>query len=131
MTSSFKNKETFLNPGVWFGLTKGNGSFPVFCNISSIETYLVFNDLTVNVTVLPGYKIILYNGGSYNCETSWPYIIDNTNGTEIKFCIMPTYASINDSENYNVYLKNSLSSVRVFFEGKEILEQIRYGTNLS
>jgi hypothetical protein len=130
MTDYKNNGYNFLNPGVWFGLISGNGSFPVFCSTSSFATYLSFNDVSVHATVLPGYKIILYNGGDYTCSSSFPYIIDNTNGKEIKYCLIPNYAFINGDENQIVTLRTGLSSVRVFFEGKEIPEQIRYVDNI-
>jgi len=126
MTSSFLNQKTFLNPGVWFGLVTGNGSFPGFCSTSNLTTYLAINNLPVNVTVLPGYKIILYSDTNYTCTSSFPYIIDNTNGTEIKFCLLPNYAFVNSIENQIVSLRSAISSFRLFFEGKEIPEQIRY-----
>ena len=130
MTEYKNNGYNFLNPGVWFGLAIGNGSFPVFCSTSNFVTYLSFNDLPTNITVLPGYKIILYNVSNYTCTSSFPYIIDNTNGTEIKFCLMPTFAFINGAENQTVTLRTAVSSWRLFFEGKEIREQIRYVDNI-
>jgi hypothetical protein len=129
MTDYKNNGYNFLNPGVWFGIVQG--SYPVFCSTSSFATYLSFNDLPDNVTVLPGYKIILYSDANYKCTSSFPYIIDNTNGTEIKYCLLPNYAFINGSENQTVTLRSGVSSVRVFFEGKEIPEQITYGTAIS
>jgi hypothetical protein len=126
MTSSFLNQKTFLNPGVWFGLVTGNGSFPGFCSTSNLTTYLAINDLPVNVTVLPGYKIILYTNPSYTCSSSVPYIIDNTYGKEIKFCLLPNDAFVNGAEYQDVSLRSTISSFRLFFEGKEIPEQIRY-----
>ena len=130
MTEYKNNGYNFLNPGVWFGLAIGNGSFPVFCSTSNFVTYLSFNDLPTNITVLPGYKIILYNEINYTCLSSFPYIIDNTYGKEIKFCLLPNYAFVNGAENQTVTLRSGLSSVRVFFEGKEIPEQIQYVDNI-
>ena len=131
MTEYKNNGYNFLNPGVWFGLAIGNGSFPVFCSTSNFVTYLSFNDLPTNITVLPGYKIILYNEINYTCLSSFPYIIDNTYGKEIKFCLLPNYAFVNGAENQTVTLRLGVSSWRLFFEGKEIQEQITYGANLS
>lgn len=130
MTEYKNNGYNFLNPGVWFGLANGNGSFPVFCSTSNFVTYLSFNDLPTNITVLPGYKIILYNEINYTCSSSFPYIIDNTYGKEIKFCLLPNISFVNGAENQTVTLRSGLSSVRVFFEGKEIPEQIQYVDNI-
>lgn len=131
MTEYKNNNYNFLNPGVWFGLAIVNGSFPVFCSTPSFANYLSFNDIAVQVTVLPGYKIILYNLVNYTCSSSFPYIIDNTYGKEIKYCVVPNYAFVNGAENQTVTLRSNVSSARVFFEGKEIPEQITYGANLS
>ena len=130
MTDYKNNGYNFLNPGVWFGIA--SGSFPVFCSITNATDagYININDLPINITVLPGYKIILYNVSNYTCTSSFPYIIDNTNGTEIKFCLMPTFAFINGAENQTVTLRTAVSSWRLFFEGKEIREQIRYVDNI-
>ena len=129
MTDYKNNGYNFLNPGVWFGIV--NGSFPGFCSITNLDNYLAINDLPTNVTVLPGYKIILYNAMNYTCLSSFPYIIDNTYGKEIKFCLLPNYAFVNGAENQTVTLRLGVSSWRLFFEGKEIQEQITYGANLS
>jgi hypothetical protein len=131
MTDYKNNGYNFLNPGVWFGVVQG--SFPVFCSItSSVDPkYTALSNIPVNVTVLPGYKIILYNDENYKCSSSFPYIIDNTYGKEIKYCLLPNYAFINGSENQTVTLRSAVSSWRVFFEGKEIPEQITYAANLS
>lgn len=133
MTEYKNNGYNFLNPGVWFGLIGGTGSFSVFCSITNTTDtgYSNINDLPTNITVLPGYKIILYNAANYTCVSSFPYIIDNTYGKEIKFCLLPNYAFVNGAENQTVTLRLGVSSWRLFFEGKEIREQITYGANLS
>ncbi len=136
MTDYKNNGYNFLNPGAWFGsypVSVGNGYFPVFCSVSFCTDpyYCNLNDIPVNVTVLPGYKIILYSDAYYTCSSEFPYIIDNTNGTEIKFCLLQDYAFTNGVENQAVSLKKNISSWRLFFEGNEIQEQITYGANLS
>jgi hypothetical protein len=135
MTEYKNNGYNFLNPGVWFGSLNASsnfGSFPVFCSVSNCEdpNYCNLNNVADNAMVLPGYKIILYNEANYTCSSSFPYIIDNTNGTEIKYCLMPNYAFVNGAENQTVTLRSGVSSWRLFFEGKEIPEQITYGTTI-
>jgi hypothetical protein len=127
MTDYKNNGYNFLNPGVWFGALSGinSASFPVFCSVSGCTdpSYCNLNDVADNAMVLPGYKIILYNDANYKCSSSFPYIIDNTNGTEIKYCILPNYAFVNGAENQTVTLRGGVSSWRLFFEGKEIRER--------
>ena len=127
--TDYKNKGSiFLNPGVWLiGNHEYDGAFPVFCSLKLLTTYLNITDNVGYVIVLPGYKVIFYNGGLYYNHDSLPYIIDNTNGTEIKSCVLPKYALVNDV-NTLVSLEAGLSSLRVFFEGTEIVEQVNYVT---
>lgn len=127
--TDYKNKGSiFLNPGVWLiGNHEYDGGFPVFCSLKIFTTYLNINDNLGYAIVLPGYKVIFYNGGWYTTHDSLPYIIDNTNGTEIKSCVLPKYALVNDV-NTLVSLEAGLSSLRLFFEGTEIVEQIIYET---
>jgi len=127
--TDYKNKGSiFLNPGVWLiGNHEYDGAFPVFCSLKLLTTYLNINDNLGYVIVLPGYKVIFYNGGWYYTHDSLPYIIDNTNGTEIKSCVLPKYALVNDV-NTLVSLEAGLSSLRLFFEGTEIVEQVNYVT---
>lgn len=129
--TDYKNKGSiFLNPGVWLiGNHEYDGAFPVFCSLKNLTDtgYLYINDNLGYAIVLPGYKVIFYNGARYSNHDSLPYIIDNTNGTEIKSCVLPKYALVNDV-NTLVSLQAGLSSLRVFFEGTEIVEQIIYAT---
>jgi hypothetical protein len=127
--TDYKNNGLFLNPGVWLIGNSNDGAFPVFCSLKSliITGYLNINDEIGYAIVLPGYKVIFYNAIQYFIEDSLPYIIDNTNGTEIKSCVLPKYALVNDV-NTLVSLDAGLSSLRLFFEGTEIAEQINYVT---
>lgn len=127
--TDYKNNGLFLNPGVWLIENNDGSAFPVFCSLKSLIStgYLSINDNIGYAIVLPGYKVIFYNTIEYLIEDSLPYIIDNTNGTEIKSCVLPKYALVNDV-NTLVSLQAGLSSLRVFFEGTEIAEQINYVT---
>ncbi len=127
--TDYKNNGLFLNPGVWLIGNSDDGAFPVFCSLKSliITGYLNINDEIGYAIVLPGYKVIFYNAIHYYIVDSLPYIIDNTNGTEIKSCVLPKYALVNDV-NTLVSLDAGLSSLRLFFEGTEIVEQINYTT---
>ena len=75
-TFPFTYKSSSVYPGA-FLINGGNGSFPIFCSITSYSTWGM-NNIDNYYLIMPGYSLRVYKEGSYTSD-SWP--IDNSNST--------------------------------------------------
>jgi hypothetical protein len=101
-------------PGAYLIDAGAIGTFPIFCSISSLVTYIdtQASDRDDAVLLMPGYKLILWNNANYG-ETS--VAIDNTTGSTIIVGLSSAFGG-------GGWTANTTSSVQLFYNGNEVLQ---------
>ena len=95
-TLPFTHNSSSVYPGA-FLINRDNGSFPIFCSITSYTSWGM-NNIDNFYLIMPGYSLKVYKEGSYTSD-SWTY--DNSNSS------VPIY--------WNDFSNDNCSSCRLYF----------------